>query len=136
MGYERVTITHGTLEFGRDICFLEVDRLGRQIWRGVQIKASTVSGSLSSDAGIRNILNQCQAALDTPYVTSEGKEVLLYEIILISTHPISEHAKLSVKGMLQQLGSSFHIIDGPKLADMIETYLPNLIESGLLRTEM
>ncbi|NKE73407.1 restriction endonuclease [Candidatus Manganitrophus noduliformans] len=129
MGYKQVTITHGPLEVGRDLVFLESDPIGRHIWRGVQVKTDSLTGSLATEKGARAVINQCEAALDTPYTDPNGQEVGLFEVWLVSPYPVSDFAKLSIKGK-QKIGSKVHIIEGPRLCDLVEEFIPDLIESG------
>ncbi len=128
MGYERVTVTHGPLEQGRDIVFLEVDKLGREVWRAIQVKVTPLTGNLSAAKGLRAALEQCEAALDSEFVTSSGEKVMLAEAWLITTKQLSEAAKLSASGKLKTL--PVYIIDGPHLSDLLAKHLPNLIASG------
>ncbi len=129
MGYEQVNITHGPVEIGKDIVFLESDQIGRRIWRGIQVKKDPLTGSLATDKGARGIIIQCEASLDTPYTEPNGQEVTLSEVWIVTPHPVSEYTKLSIKGRLQK-ESKVHIIDGPNLCDLIEKYIPDLVEAG------
>jgi ribosomal protein S15P/S13E len=129
MKFQKVTVTHGPLEFGRDIVFMEVDQIGRQIWRGIQAKIDSITGSLSGDTGLRGIATQCDAALDTPYVDDSGISHSLQEVWIVTPHPVSEQAKASVNGFLRT-HRNIHILDGGTLFDLIRRYLPALMESG------
>lgn len=129
MGYKRVNVIHGSLELGRDIVFMEMDPISRELWRGVQVKMQPLTGDLVKDRGARGIINQCQAALDTPYADANGREINLCEIWLVTPHAVSESTKMSIKGK-QVESSKVHIIDGPELCDLIQKYIPDLIESG------
>jgi len=128
MGFRHVTITHGTLEHGRDLVFAETDKLGREIWRAIQAKATSVSGSLSSPDGLRAVLRQCEAALDTEWTTAAGAKIRIREVWLVTTGAVSEQAKASVAGMKSVL-EVVHIIDGPSLVDLVKQFLPDLLRS-------
>jgi NACHT domain-containing protein len=130
MGFDRVAVTHGTNEYGRDLVFRERDRLGREIWRGLQVKADSPSGSLRSERGLRAILTQCDAALKIPYVTPAGEKVTLKEQWLVLTKPLKESAKNSAEGRLK--GAGIEVIDGAHLVDLVTQFLPELVR---LRTE-
>jgi restriction endonuclease len=67
MGYLEVRHTHSAIEFGKDIVFLEVDRIGRHFWAAVQVKAKPFSGSITDPKGLRAALAQCEAALDCQF---------------------------------------------------------------------
>jgi len=129
IGYKRVTITHGSQEFGRDLVFVEEDPIGRRVWRGAQVKAKPISGSLEG-AGLRMLANQCEAAIDVPFTTTEGEQIELREVWLISSHALSESAKHSLQGPAR-LSRRLHIIDGPLLADLVHQHLPTLANAGL-----
>jgi Restriction endonuclease len=126
MGYKQVTLSHGALELGRDIVFCEVDRIGRHIWRGVQVKAQPVGGSMG-EGGIRTLVNQCEASLDSPYTTATGSEVMLAEIWIVNSRQLTEQAKLSIRGKLRN-NQALEIIDGPRLVDLLNHYLPQLLQ--------
>ena len=72
---------------------------------------------------------QCEAALDTPYIDPEGREINLKEMYLIFSFPLSEQAKQNVRGKLSNL-NSVSILDGAHLADLLYTNMPGLLESG------
>lgn len=129
MGYQRVSITHGTLEFGRDLVFMQVDPIGREIWRSIQAKIEAPTGSLSDSKGLRSLATQCQAALDTPYVDEAGQQHRIQEVWIVTPHVLSEQAKLSTAGLLGSDKRIF-VIDGTSLLDLLKKYLPTLLESG------
>lgn len=125
MGYKQVAITHGSLELGRDLVFAETDRIGRLIWRGVQVKAQPLSGTLER-GGLRNLMTQCEAALDSPFTPSSGDPVHLSEVWIINSHQLTEQAKLSAQGKIGTT-KSIVLIDGPMLHDLLQKHLPNLL---------
>jgi len=63
---------------------MERDAIEREVWRGAQVKSSSVSGSLTSATGLRSIITQLEAALEIPYVDTNGRETRLQEIYLIT----------------------------------------------------
>jgi hypothetical protein len=129
MGYQQVTITHGSREVGRDLVFLETDKAMRSIWRGVQVKAIPMSGRFEGESSMRGLLGQLEAALDTPYTSPNGQDVHLQEVWLVNTFQLSESAKQSIQGKLKSQ-RQIHIIDGPALADLVQHYLPELDRLG------
>jgi hypothetical protein len=129
MGYQKVTITHGPLELGRDLAFLEVDRLGRSIWRAVQAKAGSISGSLAAPDGARAVVTQCQAALDSPYTDTSGEVRTIQEVWLVCTHQLTEHAKNSIAGFLRR-NEAVTVIDGAQLLDLVQQFMPEMIAQG------
>ena len=129
MKYERVEIIHGPLEKGRDLIFHESDRALRSIWRGVQVKAQPVSGSLSLDGGLWRVLTQLEAALKSELLLPTGEHVRLGEIWLFTPFPISQTARQIAQAKLHEL-RGVHIFDGPAFADLVEKYLPALDQMG------
>jgi hypothetical protein len=134
MNFDRVAITHGDHEYGRDLVFRERDRIGREVWRGVQVKIDAPTGSLRSEKGLRSILTQCEAALETPYITSSGEVVILNEVWLLFTKPLTEVQKASAQGRMRS--GKVQVIDGSHFADLIAEYMPELVRqrSGPLDT--
>lgn len=127
MGYRQVTITHGPLEDGRDLVFMEEDRLHRQVWRGVQVKVGLSTGSLSLPSGLRSIVGQCEAALEKPYLTAAGERVVLRELWLIFTTPLTEAAKRSAQEAIARQ-QRIYLVDAAHLADLLKEYLPDLLD--------
>jgi hypothetical protein len=129
MGYQRVSNVHSPIETGKDLVFFENDRIGRPIWRAIQAKAEEpLSGSLTGPKGLRTVLQQCEAALDSDYTDSNGNTISLAEVWLVTPFPISDYAKLNAKGKLRNL-QRVHIIDGPPLAELVQKHLPSLAQS-------
>jgi hypothetical protein len=128
LGYQSVTLLHGTLEAGKDIVFAERDKLGRVLWRAIQVKAVQLTGNLSSPKSLRSCLVQCEAALDSPYQGPNGDAINISEVWLVTPFPVTEHAKLSSAGRLKNM-SRVHIVDGPALANLINDHLPELLDS-------
>lgn len=129
LGYGPVRLMHGTLEAGKDIVFAERDKIGREVWRAIQVKAFQLTGSLTSPKGFRSALLQCEAALDTPYSDSNGRAVRIAEVWLITPFPATESAKFSGSGRLNQM-ERVHVIDGPDLANLIDKNMPEFLDSG------
>lgn len=127
MEYERVQIAHGPDEAGKDLVFLERDRVGRSLWRAVQVKAGKVTGQLASGTGARGLLHQCEAALDTPFRLVSGERVQMSEVWLVFTSRLSGSAKRSLEGKLRNL-DRIQVFDASDLADWLRKYHPRLID--------
>lgn len=128
LGYQSVALLHGPLEAGKDIVFAERDRVGRLIWRAIQVKAYSFGGSISGPKSLRSALIQCEAALDSPYRGANGHSIRIAEVWLVTPFPVGEHAKASSVGRLNSM-ERVHVIDGPALADLINENLPELVNS-------
>jgi len=129
MGYEQVAITHGPLEFGRDLIFCETDRRGRARWRAAQVKTMPPSGALATSEGLRSLVLQCEAALDTPCLLQNGQKVKIDEAWLVFPRQMSEQAKHSIAGKFER-SQLVSIVDGPELLDLIRRHLPQLLARG------
>jgi hypothetical protein len=111
---------------GKDIVFLEETPLHRPIWRAIQVKRK-LSGNTSADNYSLQAVIQCEAALRNPYQTSQG-EVAIQEAWLITPYTLSETAKRPMEATLNDKISRMLVIEGPQLADLIQEYLPQMLE--------
>lgn len=127
--YDRVTIVHGNRELGRDLVFLESDRLGRPIWRGVQVKSKKLTGRVGSPSFAREVVQQCELALESPFATGQG-DVLLAEVWLVTPFPLAEAAKAALNARLGGKGQGVEIIDGPRLEGLLREHWPEVLSEG------
>jgi hypothetical protein len=66
---------HGKDELGKDLIFYAPIGLGRLGLNACVVKLDKISGSASDPkSGARNVLIQCDQALDTPVVNAQAKE--------------------------------------------------------------
>ncbi len=125
MKFEEVSVVHGPLEFGRDLVFAETTKLNERRWIGAQVKATPSTARMDA-TGLRTLITQCEAALDTPYPLRDGSSVFLDQVWIVHSHQLTEHVKLGLRGKLSS-ARQVVIVDGPKLHDLVQKYLPDLL---------
>jgi hypothetical protein len=129
MGCTRVYITHGPQELGRDLVFLDHNRLGEEEWRAVQLKRR-ITGSLSRPTNLRTLVSQCDAALDIPWRTPDGRDIRLKEMWLVILASVTESAKATLSEEFLYK-NRVRIIDAPQLDSLLRKYLPDeAIDTG------
>lgn len=133
MQFKRVECVHGPGEVGKDIVFMYEDPLHREIWKAAQIKTKLTGAAGSSGYSLTALL-QCEAALRNSHQTSHV-EVGIQEVWLITSYPLGDLAKRHIDSQLNNTSSRIVIIDGPQLVDLIQEYLPNLLQQGKAPSE-
>src|SRR5713226_1706880 len=67
MGFREIRYLHGRDEHGKDIVFAEESPLEGKKYYCAAVKATTLSGSVSSSRSIREVHYQIRQALQTPF---------------------------------------------------------------------
>ena len=123
MGFKNVRYSHGSLEFGKDLVFYEVDIYGNRKYTGVQVKAKKVTTSNTD-----TILRQITGALGKPFTDlSDGRKKDLNAVILITSYEFTEEAKESLWSSLKtsNLHRNVTCIDVNKLVDLLDEHFPS-----------
>jgi hypothetical protein len=128
--YQDVRYTHGTQEYGKDIVCTKRDSLDGRKYFGFTVKSAALDGSVSSSRSIREVYYQLRQALTTPFINPfDGNEVQLAHVYLLTPFSISQNCIRSLKDELRDLATGVGFIDGPKLRDLINEHVPELLNS-------
>src|SRR5580692_12888186 len=65
-----VQITHGSQEYGKDVVFYSPDGFGDFLLNACVVKLGKITGSAEDNQGARNVFNQVEQALDTPFISN------------------------------------------------------------------
>ena len=80
LGFMEVTHSHGTTEFGKDIVFYDVDRLGNIKWTACVVKANDVNQS-----NYHEISRQVNECFKRPYNSHSKGRVRIDEVYVITS---------------------------------------------------
>ena len=123
MGCKNVQYTHGILEFGKDIVYCTEDEFGNRRYTGVQVKATKVTARRAD-----TILNQISRAFGERFTNlNDGKKMGLDRFVLITSGEFTGVAKESLSSSLRNFNLLGNVIfiDGNKLVDLLDEYLPS-----------
>ena len=123
MGYKNIRYTHGTLEFGKDVVCHKEDEHKDRIYIGIQVKKTKIE---KKDASI--ILSQILEAFSEPFIDSDGRKKKVDKVILLTSNEFSEGARRLLTSSLEStnLDRFVKYVDGNKLVDMLDLYLPSI----------
>jgi len=119
---------HGKDEAGKDIVFYASSALGRSRLNACVIKLAKITGSASDpSSGARNVLIQCDQALDTPVLTSHGQEEWVSHIYVMSPNELSATTMQSIGGRLKGRPSQIDFICGQEFLQLFKQCWPGFI---------
>lgn len=125
MGFIAPIEYHGTNERGKDIICFEYDKLNEQRFLSIVAKTGDMTGDVSSDKGLMNIVNQVQQAFDKPYEDLFNmKQVLINEVWIMTTGRIISGAEESVISTLRKynLDKRIRFIRVDRLIQLIDSH--------------
>src|SRR3954453_9203079 len=90
---------HGKDECGKDLIFYAPAGLGRNTLNACVVKLDKINGSASdAKSGARNVLIQCNQALDTPVVNAQGQDEWVAHVYVMCPNELSVSAMNSISG--------------------------------------
>ncbi|MCI2963147.1 hypothetical protein MO387_08605 [Shewanella sp. N2AIL] len=128
----KVEFTGGGIEKGRDIIVYNKDSFGFDEYIGIQVKKikATPNSSVNS---FQQLLNQLSQMKNEGVICGiSGHRISLSKLMFITPYTISEKTYDSHKGALREvIKNGIHIIDGNKLSELINEYVPELVSQIL-----
>ena len=134
MGFQAVTLRHGSRERGKDIICFKPDQLGRREYLAVVAKATDLNGSVSSSDGLREVLHQINQCFDTHCEDLFGMhEIQIDRVWVVTSKKIVPGAEDSVFDSLKKnnLDKVTRFIPGQRLAELIDEYHPAYWDASL-----
>ncbi len=124
MGFMHVRYNHGPSEYGRDILFSELDKIGNIRRIAAQVKAGDIKGGANSL--IDTIIAQIDDAFSMPVQgAGQSKTYHISEMLIISSGKISENAIKKINSKIdQRLSGSVFFIDRDDLDWLIKKHWP------------
>jgi hypothetical protein len=119
---------HGKDEHGKDLIFYAPAGLGRPKLNACVVKLDKVTGSASDpQSGARNVLIQCDQALDTPIVNAQGQEEWVSHVYVMCPNELSPTAMESVAGAFKGKPSQIEFVCGHDFHQMFKRHWPDFI---------
>jgi hypothetical protein len=119
---------HGKDELGKDLIFYAPIGLGRLALNACVVKLDKISGSASDPkSGARNVLIQCDQALDTPVVNAQAKEEWVNQVLVMSPNELTATAMQSISGQFKGKPSQIQFICGHDLLQLFKVCWPDFI---------
>lgn len=124
MGFMHVRYNHGPSEYGRDILFSELDKLGNIRRLAAQVKAGDIKGGANSL--IDTITSQIDDAFSMPVQgAGQSKTYHISDMLIISSGKISENAIKKINSKIDsRLSGSVFFIDRDDLDWLIKKHWP------------
>jgi len=103
MKYRAATEYNGAREHGKDIVCFDDDKLGQRRYLAIVAKISDLTGSVSSNEGLRGVLYQTEQCFNEPYHDLFGmNSITMNEVWIVTTGRVVPGAADSVFGMLEK----------------------------------
>ncbi len=119
---------HGKDENGKDLIFYEPAGLGRMRLYACVVKVGKITGSASDPkSGARNVMIQCQQALDTPVLSTEGQAEWVNHVFVMCPNELSATAMDSISGLFGNKASQIEFICGNDLLRLFRDLWPDFI---------
>jgi hypothetical protein len=132
MGRERVRITHGVQEHGRDIVFYGPGGLGTALYACV-VKNDRITGEAGSSKSVRTVIDQAKEAFQYPYLNPDtGQEEQVRQVFVLSPFDCSPTAQESISAQVRGYGA-VEFCCGSALLDLFSKHWQSFfIESNVL----
>ncbi len=116
LGYGVITISHGAREFGRDVVFGEIDRLGHTIFHAMQVKYEP---SISQSAS-HSLIEDAVEATNNPFKhPATGRECFISCFLVATAGTISNTARENFFNTLARHGiRDARLLDGPTILQL------------------
>ena len=134
LGCKAPTIYHGPQERGKDIITYTNDPLGQREYVAVVAKSVDLTGSVSSSAGLREVIHQVEQCFDIPYDDLFGMtRVSIDRVWIVTSRKILSGAETSIFSSLTKnnLAKLIRCISGEQLVDLIDEKYPEFWDDSL-----
>ena len=134
LGCKAPTIYHGPQERGKDIITYTKDPLGQREYVAVVAKSVDLNGSVSSSAGLREVIHQVEQCFDIPYEDLFGMtRVSIDRVWIVTSKRILSGAEGSIFSSLTKnnLAKLIRCISGEQLVDLIDEKYPAFWDDSL-----
>lgn len=123
-----VRLTHGTLEFGKDIVFRFSGPFQETQLVSCVVKNEKISGSVDADVGARTVFHQAEQSLDTAITNpANGQKEKITQVFIISPHECAPSTVESIASKLEHSAGRVTFLCGRKLLEKFEKYHPEFL---------
>lgn len=130
-GYEKVIITHGNTEFGKDLMLCKYDKdLKENKWTGVIVKnkKATQNDFLQGN----EIGNQITTAFNVPYKDEKGDEIYISTVIIVINGAITGNATEVIRtAYTPTIKNNISLWNYQRLADEFDEYSKEIFLNNL-----
>ena len=127
MGFSKVEYHGGPFEKGRDLIMWREDELGDDELIVVQVKRWKTSSSSSSERSFSEVVNQLQQASEESVEHIDGKRHFPSSVYFVTPYEVDARSLSTRFEKYSELSRRrVKIIDGIKLASLVEKHLPKL----------
>lgn len=125
MGYLDVQYNHGPKEFGKDITFSDIDKMGIRRNFGVQAKAGNLTGEASSE--LDHLIDQIDDALKMSFMDIYSKERRrITDLIIAISGKFTGNAPQKICEKIPN--ENVHFLDVDKIRELLTKYMNTQIE--------
>jgi len=119
---------HGRDEAGKDLIFYAPAGLGGLRLNACVVKLHKITGSASdAKSGARNVLIQCDQALDTPVLDAQGREAWVDHVYVMSPSELSPTTTDSISGRFKGKPSQIEFLCGQDFLRLFKQLWPDFI---------
>src|SRR5207302_448325 len=122
-----VQITHGTQEYGKDLVFYSCDGIEDWILNACVVKNGKITGSAEENKGARNVFNQVEQALDTPFINNTGEDERVARVYVISPYDCPQTTMRSIQGKLEKRSGQVAFLCGNRLFEKFMEFWPEFL---------
>lgn len=125
MNFERVKITHGPNEAGKDLVCSFLNPFKKREWVGFVAKIGNITGGTkAAESSVLNVKNQVELSFSQPYFDSiDKKENFLNKVYVATNGNISGPAQAQILISLKEK-ANIEFWDNAVLVDLVYEYIP------------
>jgi len=124
MGFRNVKYNHGTLEYGKDVIYIEETKFRQLKFVGVQVKQGDINTNVAE-----KIFSQISKGL-SPFrdLSDNNKEKNIDEFKVITSGMIKENGRETLTNLLLgvTINKPLSFIEGNELVDLLDLYMPSV----------
>ena len=134
MGFEKVEVTHGAQEYGRDLVFCTKDSLGESEWWAVVVKNRNAGQADFLSSG--EINRQIEMSFKMPWIAAKGEKYNTTKVLVVVNGAITHNAKEILAESSKELYWNNVILwNYQRLEESIEQNIKELFLSGETGTQ-
>ena len=134
MGFDKVEITHGRNEYGRDLVFRSKDSMGDYEWWAVVVKNKNANQFDFQEGG--EIGRQIRMSFDVPWVDSKGEKFRTNSVLVVVNGSIGQNVKDTIGSSLPApYAGNVKLWNYQRLEENIDKHIKDLFLSGETGTQ-
>lgn len=122
-----IQVPHGTQEYGKDIIFYSQDAIGDWVLNACVVKNDKITGAAEGNTAARNVFNQVEQALDTPFVNTSGEDETVAHVYVVSPYDCPQTTLRSIQGKLKARSGQVTFLCGRLLLEKFAKFWPEFV---------